>query len=111
MMIPKIFQWLFFRKIIKMTTVDAIKNPNVTLIDIREPYELEIDGSVPNATNIPLAQIPERIEEFKQMSKPIVIFCKSGNRASSALNFLQENNIDEIFNGGGFQDVKDILEN
>ncbi len=109
MVIPKLFRWLFFRKIIKMTTVEAIKNPNATLIDIREPYELEIDGSVESAINIPMGEIPEKLDEIKSMPKPIVVFCRSGGRASSTLNFMRENGLDEIFNGGGFNDVNEIL--
>lgn len=109
MVIPKIFRWLFFRKLIKMTTVDAIKNPNATLIDIREPYELEIDGDVQNAINIPMGEIPEKIDEIQSMPKPVVVFCRSGGRASSALNFLKEHGVEEVFNGGGFKDVNEIL--
>jgi len=109
MIVPKLFRWLFFRKVIKMTTIDAIKNPNATLIDIREPYELEIDGSVNGAVNIPMGEIPEKIGEIKDMPKPIVVFCRSGGRASSTLNFLIENGLDEVFNGGGFNDVNGIL--
>lgn len=108
MIIPNIFRWLFFRKFIKMTTIDAIKNPNATLIDIREPYELEIDGSVEGAINIPMGEIPDRLEELKNMPKPIVIFCRSGGRASSTLNFLNEKGLEEIYNGGGFKDVNEI---
>ena len=92
-----------------MTTVDAIKNPNATLIDIREPYELEIDGTVENAINIPMGQIPEKLEEIKEMPRPVVVFCRSGGRASSTLSFLKENGIEEVFNGGGFADVNEIL--
>jgi len=109
MIIPKIYRWLFFRKVIKMTTVDAIKNPNATLIDIREPYELEIDGSVEGAINIPMGEVPDKLEKIKDMPKPIVIFCRSGGRASSTLNFLKENGLDDVFNGGGFNDVNGIL--
>lgn len=108
MIIPKIFRWLFFRKVIKMTTVEAIKNPNASLVDIREPYELEVDGFVEKAINIPMGEIPARLEELKEMPKPLVIFCRSGKRASSVLNFLNEIGI-EAFNGGGFNDVNDIL--
>lgn len=92
-----------------MTTVEAIKNPNATLIDIREPYELEIDGSVTGAINIPMGEVPEKLDEIKDMPKPIVIFCRSGGRASSTLNFMQEHGLDEIYNGGGFNDVNQIL--
>lgn len=110
MLIPKFFKWLFFKKVIKMTTTEAIKHPNVTLIDVREPYELEIDGTIPRAINIPLAQIPEKVEDIKGSQKPIVVFCQGGNRASSAISFLQEHQVDEIFNGGGFTDVREVLE-
>jgi rhodanese-related sulfurtransferase len=109
MIIPDLFRRLFFRKMIKMTTIDAIKNPQATLIDIREPYELEIDGSVQNALNIPMGEVPERLGEIKEMPKPIVIFCRSGGRASSTLNFLKENGLEDVFNGGGFNDVNEIL--
>lgn len=109
MIIPKLFRWLFFRKIIKMTTVDAIKNPNATLIDVREPYELEIDGIVAKAINIPMGEVPEKLEEIKSMPKPVVVFCRSGGRASSTLSFLKENGIEDAFNGGGFADVNEIL--
>ncbi|GEM_PF-93253 len=107
--IPKIFRWLFFKKVIRMTTTDAIKNSNATLIDIREAYELETNGSIDHAINIPMSSIPEKIEELKQMQKPIVVFCGGGNRAASVMTFLKENGIEDCFNGGGFEDVKQIL--
>lgn len=110
-MIGKIINWLKNRKrIIKMTTVEAINNANATLIDVREPYELETDGFVPNAINIPLGDVPTKVEEIKAMQKPIVFFCRSGNRSGSAAQFLQTNGLDEVFNGGGFQDVLNVLE-
>lgn len=109
-MIGKILSWIKNKKrIIKMTTVEAITNENVTLIDVREPYELETDGFVPNAINIPLGDVPTRVEEIKAMSKPVVVFCRSGNRSGSAAQFLQANGLEEVFNGGGYQDVLDIL--
>ena len=92
-----------------MTTVDAIKNQNATLIDVREPYELETDGKVDGAINIPLGQIPEKIEEIKKMQQPIVVFCRGGSRAASVLGFLTENGIENCYNGGGFAGVQEIL--
>lgn len=107
--IPKLFRWLFFKKVIRMTTADAIKSSNATLIDIRESYELETNGCLDCAINIPMGSIPEKIDELKQMQKPIVVFCTGGNRAASVMTFLKENGIEECFNGGGFEDVKQIL--
>ena len=84
-MLGKIIDWIKNRKrVIKMTTVEAI--------------------------NIPLGEVPTRVEEFKAMSRPIVVFCRSGNRSGQAAQYLQAQGVDEIFNGGGFQDVLDVLE-
>ena len=110
-MLGKIITWFKNRKrVISMTTIEAINNANATLIDVREPYELETEGFVPNAINIPLGDVPTRVEEIKAMAKPVVVFCRSGNRSGSAAQFLQANGLEEVFNGGGFQDVLDVLE-
>lgn len=92
-----------------MTTVDAVRNPDSTFIDIREAYELELEGKIEKAVNIPLTQIPDRIDEIKKMQKPIVLFCRGGNRATSALNFLIDNGIEDVFCAGGYEDVKEML--
>lgn len=109
MIVPNLFRFLFFRKFIKMTTVDAVKDQNATFIDIRESYELELDGKIDKAINIPLTQIPDRIDEIKQMQKPIVIFCRGGNRAASAFQFLIDKGVENVFCGGGYEDVQEIL--
>jgi len=109
-MFKKIKTWFLNRnRVISMTTVEAIKSGSATLIDVREPHELDLDGAVPNAINIPLGDVPHRVEEIKEMSKPIVVFCRSGNRSGNAAIFLQSQGLDDVYNGGGFQDVIDIL--
>lgn len=92
-----------------MTTKDAVKNPNATFIDIREPYELELEGGLEGAVNIPLTEIPGRVEEIRQMNRPIVVFCRGGNRATTVFNFLIDSGIDELYCAGGYEDVKEIL--
>ncbi len=93
----------------KMTREEAIKNPNATLVDVREPYELETEGFVEGAINIPLGEVPERLEEFKSFQKPLVVFCRSGNRSGSAAQFLEQNGLEEVVNGGGFNEVNAVL--
>lgn len=110
MIVQSLFRKIFFRKIIKMTTIDAVKDPNATFIDIRESYELEIDGKIDRAINIPLTEVPERIEEIKQMQKPIVVFCRGGNRAATAFNFMIESGVDELYCVGGMEELVSILE-
>lgn len=109
-MYDKIKNWLKERKkVIKMTTVEAIKNENATLVDVREPFELETEGVVEGAINIPMGDVPARLEEFRNFSEPIVVFCRSGNRSGKIAQFLQENGIEDIYNGGGFADVQEVL--
>ncbi|MBF0597126.1 rhodanese-like domain-containing protein [Faecalibacter sp. WQ 117] len=93
-----------------MTTVEAIKSGKGTLIDVREPYELDTEGFVPNAINIPLGDVPTQVEEIKAMAHPIIVFCRSGQRSGNAAMYLQSQGIEDVYNGGGFQDVLDVLE-
>ena len=51
--------------------------------------------SVPGAVNIPLDDIPERWEEFRDMPRPLVLFCRSGIRSGKALAFLEAQGITE----------------
>lgn len=109
-MFGKLKQWFINKnKVIAMTTTEAILSENVTLLDVREPYELETDGVVPNSINIPLGEIPAKVDEVMKFDAPIVVFCRSGQRSATAAQFLQQNGIENIYNGGGFEDVLAVL--
>ena len=62
-------------------------------------------GSIEGSTNIPLGQVPNRIDEFKAMKKPLVLCCLSGGRSGQAVDFLAANGVEEIYNGGGWNMV------
>jgi rhodanese-related sulfurtransferase len=59
----------------------------VTLIDVRNPSELEL-GTIPGSISIPLAQLHARHGEVPE-GKPIVVHCRSGWRSSVAASFLR----------------------
>lgn len=88
-----------------LTTIFKEKSPSI--IDVREPYECE-EGMAANATNIPLGDVPGKIEEFKAMPKPIIVYCRSGNRSGQAMGFLAGNGVTEIYNGGSLEDVQSL---
>ncbi|TXB63984.1 rhodanese-like domain-containing protein [Vicingus serpentipes] len=75
-----------------------------TIIDVRTPGEFAM-GCVEGSTNIPLDQVPHKIEEFKNMKKPLVLCCASGGRSGQAVQFLEANGVDDIYNGGGWNMV------
>lgn len=75
-----------------------------TIVDVREPFEFQ-GGNVAGSINIPLGQVPQKIEDFKHMKKPLVLCCASGNRSGQAVQFLAANGVDNIYNGGGWNMV------
>jgi phage shock protein E len=77
---------------------------NATIVDVRTPEEYAGDH-YPNAINIPLNEVPERIEEIKQLRQPIVAYCRSGNRSGMAVSILKQSGLTEVYNGGGLYDL------
>ena len=75
-----------------------------TIVDVREPYEFEA-GNVNGSINIPLGEVPSKVEEFKNMKKPLVLCCASGNRSGQATSFLTKQGVNEVYNGGGWNMV------
>ncbi|MCB9202796.1 MAG: rhodanese-like domain-containing protein [Flavobacteriales bacterium] len=93
-----------------MSVQEIIKSGKATLIDVREESELINEGRVPNAIHIPLGDIEYKVEEIEQMQKPIVLFCRSGNRSGKAIDFLESEGLEDLHNGMGFRDVLQALE-
>ena len=87
---------------------EIIKSGTATIIDVRTPAEF-MGGHVNGSTNIPLSQIPEKLEYLKNKQN-IVLCCASGNRSGQATDFLIENGIDCV-NGGSWRQVNDNLIN
>tara|TARA_R110002072_G_scaffold143704_4_gene289732 strand:- start:1968 stop:2225 length:258 start_codon:yes stop_codon:yes gene_type:complete len=74
-----------------------------TIIDVRSLGEFA-GGNVAGSLNIPLQEIPKRVEEIKSMEQPIVLCCASGNRSGQAANFLKNHGVD-CENGGSWLQV------
>jgi rhodanese-related sulfurtransferase len=68
------------------------KKSEFLLIDLRENYELEIDGIIDNSIHIPLEEIVSRLNELPS-DRPVVFHCSSGKRSESILNFLILNDL------------------
>lgn len=90
--------------------IDLIKSGNYALIDVREEMELMMDGQLDEAKNIPLGQIPDAETEILAIEKPVILFCRSGNRSGKALEYLNSVGLKEGYNGGGYLDVKQVFE-
>lgn len=92
-----------------MSLADVLQAGNYALIDVREPIELEMDGNIEGAVNIPLGEVEDRKDEILSIEKPVVLFCRSGNRSGKALEYLNSQGLQDGYNGGGWADLKASL--
>jgi phage shock protein E len=74
-----------------------------TIVDVRT-YEEFMGGSVAGSINIPLNEIPARIEDLKALKAPLILCCASGGRSGQAHNYLSQSGI-ECYNGGSWLNV------
>lgn len=93
-----------------MTIEEVLKAGNYHLIDVREPMELEMDGNIEEAQNIPLGELEERKQEVVNLSGNKIFFCRSGNRSGKAVDYFKSEGMVDVYNGGGYQDMKTALE-
>jgi len=94
-----------------MALEEVLRNQHYHLIDVREPIELEMDGEIEGAENIPLGEVEDRKDEILSVEKPVVIFCRSGNRSGKALEYLNSQGLKDGYNGGGWAELKEKIEN
>ena len=87
-----------------MSIAEIIKNSETTIIDVRTPEEF-IGGNVVGSKNIPLNELPARVDELKGINGHIVLCCASGGRSGMATQMLQSNGFSNVYNGGGWTDV------
>lgn len=92
-----------------MSTIKTlVTENNATIVDVRGPWEFE-DGHIEGALNIPLDEIPSRMDEMKSLKMPVVVYCRSGNRSGMAESIMKQAGITEVYNGGGLADMRIAL--
>lgn len=85
---------------------------NAVLIDVRNPNE-HATGVIENSLLIPLPDIQNATLLEKQLSgntRPIVVFCASGVRSFRAKRQLQVLGYTKVYNGGGIEQVRKLLQ-
>ena len=68
------------------------------LIDVRSPAEFQ-EGHLPGAVNIPVATLPDRLNEVGPKEGTAVLYCRSGFRSGRAAALLR---------ASGFSDVRNL---
>jgi phage shock protein E len=86
-----------------MNTETIIREKKGTIVDVRTSGEF-MGGNVAGSVNIPLQEIPYRMEELKALQAPLVLCCASGNRSGQAQHYLSQQGL-ECYNGGSWLNV------
>ena len=90
-----------------MDLTDLVRNRKTSIVDVRTSEEFS-NSRVEGSVNIPLNLVPENIETLKKM-QPLVLCCAAGVRSGQAMEFLNFNGLNQVYNGGSWQDVENML--
>lgn len=88
----------------------VVTQEGTQLVDVRTPGEYA-NGTLPGAENIDFfdtANFETSFDKYDR-SKPLYIFCQSGNRSGQSLSILQEMGFEEVYDldGGYLQWMRD----
>ena len=76
--------------------VQLINKEDALILDIREDNELA-QGSIRGSKHYALSVLKQRLDELKQYAdKPVIAYCKMGNRSNEACNILRQNNFTNV---------------
>jgi rhodanese-related sulfurtransferase len=64
------------------------------LIDVRADHEWDV-GRISGAEHVPLPELPQRLNEIEK-DRPVVVYCRGGNRSSMATDALTEAGYDAV---------------
>jgi hydroxyacylglutathione hydrolase len=72
---------------------------DLVVVDVRNPGETKVGGTVPGAVNVPVGTLKDHLDELDP-AKPTVVYCAGGYRSILASSLLSS---------AGFRDVSDLL--
>jgi rhodanese-related sulfurtransferase len=73
---------------------------DLTLLDVREDWEIALAPVPSDVLHIPMAQVSARIGELDP-AKETVVVCRSGARSAQVANFLVARGFSSVFNLAG----------
>lgn len=82
-----------------------INREDAHIVDVREVDEFA-SGHLPEAKNIPVAKLADRIAELEKFKdKPIILCCASGMRSGKASDELKKHGFSKLYNLAGGVDA------
>jgi sulfur-carrier protein adenylyltransferase/sulfurtransferase len=86
---------------------EMMEEDSPAIVDVREREEWD-EGHIPGAVHVPRGHLESRIEQaIPDRSRPVVVYCASGNRSAFAAKTLEELGYGQVASlAGGFTDWK-----
>ena len=85
---------------------EALRNGAI-IIDLRTPREFD-EGRIPESINIPADRIPINAARIKAMNRPVIL-CGHSGAISVARQFLLQQGVKEVYSGGSWVKVLNLL--
>jgi rhodanese-related sulfurtransferase len=74
-----------------------VNHESAVVIDVSSPSEYK-EGHIPNAISVPVAELDKNLKRLqKYKDKPVVLSCRSGNRANKAAAVLRRNEFTRLY--------------
>ncbi|MDE2427314.1 MAG: rhodanese-like domain-containing protein [Burkholderiales bacterium] len=92
-------------KVSHLQATQYMNQGKTLVLDVRNPDEFSA-GHLPNAKNIPLAELKQRIGEIEKSKKNVVIaVCARGVRSATAAALLNKEGFEQVFSLDGGTDA------
>ena len=88
--------------------LSLLQDPNVVFVDVRSFFESQAQGTLPNAMNVDLDQLPATFESIPK-DKKIIVFCDNGIRGYNAEQFLKHQGYNVYNLDGGFHYISNMI--
>lgn len=94
-----------YRNLDAAQAAELIKQEPVLILDVRTPEEYR-EGHIKGSVLIPVQELEKRVGEISDhFQKPVLVYCRSGNRSVTASKILIANGFHDLYHmKGGIKD-------
>lgn len=93
---------------------DMMAKGDVLVVDVRDPSEVQANGKVAGAVNVPRGMLEFRADPASpyhdknfDKGKAVIVYCASGGRSALSGKTLRDLGYEKVYNLGGFKDWAD----